>query len=221
MPAYAPRPRQRISPKALATVIGLHAAGLAVLLTVNPDLVVPSDYGTTIIDNIPIEPPPPPEVRPQPVPEGPVLPPVSQITNPPPIQQLPPISGTTASTVIVDAPPLTMTADVGTIVAPDPGPPLVEIRSTEASLLTPPDRARPPYPASKVRMGDEAILPLKLTIGADGRVTKVEAVGEVDHVFFNAARRHILKVWRYAPAMKGDRKVESVKTIRLRFEMEG
>ncbi|NNC48491.1 MAG: hypothetical protein HKO13_08695 [Sphingomonas sp.] len=220
MPAYAPRPRRHVSPKALATVIGFHAAGLAVLLTVNPDFVIPPDYSTTIIDNIPID-PPPPEMLPQQAPEASVLPPVSQQTNPPPIQQLPNISGTTSSPVIVDAPPLTMIADVGTIIAPDPGPPLIEIRSTEASLLTPPDRARPPYPASKVRMGDEAVLPLKLTIGANGRVTHVEAVGEVDRVFFNAARRHILKIWRYAPAMKGDRKVESVKTIRLRFELEG
>lgn len=220
MPAYAPRPRQRISPKALATVVGVHAVGLAILLTVKPELVLPADYGPIIVENVPID-PPPPVAPPPPSPKTSAPAPDTVLTNPQPIQPVPPIGSVNSGPTTIVAPPVTPYVGVGTIVAPDPGPPLVEIRSTEASLLTSPDRARPPYPPSKVRMGDEAVLPLKLTIGADGRVKKVEPVGKVDRVFFNAAEKHILKVWRYAPAMKGDERVESVKTIRLRFELEG
>lgn len=220
MLSYAPRPRQQVSPKALTTVIGIHVAGLAVLLTFNPDLVINTPFTPTEVTNIPIDPPPPP-IDPPAAPQTPAPVPQTTLTNPPPLTQVSPIGSAPAGPVTIDVPPLTTTVGTGTILAPDPGPPLIEIRSSEANLLTPPDRARPPYPERKRRLGEEAVLSLKLVIAANGRVTSVEPVGEVDRDFLRAARRHILKVWRYAPATQGGDKVQSEKTIRLRFNLEG
>ena len=89
-----------------------------------------------------------------------------------------------------------------------------------ARFVTPADDVRPPYPASKQRMAEEASLRLSLQIDERGRVTSVSPVGAADPVFLEAARRHILKRWRYAPATEGGSAVASRITITLRFELE-
>ena len=52
----------------------------------------------------------------------------------------------------------------------------------------------------KRRAEEEATLRLRLTIDARGRVIAVEPVGPADPSFLEAARRHILRAWRYKPA---------------------
>ena len=78
----------------------------------------------------------------------------------------------------------------------------------------------PPYPVTKQRLGEEASLRLSLAIDPRGRVTAVTPVGFADPVFLNAARRHILRHWRYQPASEGGEAVASSIVITLSFRLE-
>jgi protein TonB len=66
---------------------------------------------------------------------------------------------------------------------------------------------------------EEATLRLRLTIDTGGRVTAVEPVGAADPSFLEAARRHILRAWRYKPAMEDGVAVPSTITINLSFRL--
>jgi periplasmic protein TonB len=67
---------------------------------------------------------------------------------------------------------------------------------------------------------EEATLRLRLTIDVRGRVTAVEPVGPADPSFLEAARRHILRAWRYKPATEDGVAVPSTMTINLSFRLE-
>ena len=58
-----------------------------------------------------------------------------------------------------------------------------------------------------------------MSIDERGRVIAVDAVGRADATFLEVARRHILRAWRYQPAMEGSRAVPSTTTITLKFEL--
>ena len=61
---------------------------------------------------------------------------------------------------------------------------------------------------------------LSLTIDARGRVTSVTAVGAADGAFLEAARRHIVRHWRYQPASESGTAVASTITVSLTFTLE-
>lgn len=220
MLAYAPRPVSRAgSPRTLLFVIAGHALALALVLTVRSHYIAtaPPDP-TDVIFIEPIKPPPPP---PAPSPTPPRDPVRSTIDRPPPI-----IPSPTPSADAVDSgPPVTgIDPAIGTAITPQPLPirdlPTPVIVRTAARFTTPADEVRPPYPASKQRLGEEASLLLTLSIDPRGRVVAVDQVGRADAAFLDAARRHILRHWRYQPATDGGQAVASRITITLRFELE-
>ena len=86
--------------------------------------------------------------------------------------------------------------------------------------LTPDHALRPPYPLSKRRLEEEAVLRLRLAIDERGRVRLVEPVGTADPMFFASARNHLIRNWRYQPATEGGRPVASSIIITLRFEID-
>lgn len=214
MLAYAPQPdRQRLSPMALTFIIAGHIAAIGAVMSAKM-VIEQRDDPPIIVENIPI-----PEV-------------------PKPVDPKPPTDKPTTSTLdrpITIIPPLTPIGPVTALDPPQPPPtgeqigtgtlPVRElpidppIFRTGPHLATAAESLRPPYPSSKREAGDEASLRLKLTIDARGRVIAVEPVGRVDPTFFDAARRHILRAWRYQPAMEGSTAVPSVTTITLRFEL--
>jgi len=111
---------------------------------------------------------------------------------------------------------------------PDLGPgPQIDIRptpmpaATRAQLLTPPSELRPPYPPSKLVTEEEALLKLRLSIDANGRVTAVEPVGPADRVFLDAARRYLMAHWRYRPATENGRAVATSTVMTLKFQLDG
>ena len=59
----------------------------------------------------------------------------------------------------------------------------------------------------------------RLGIDARGRVVSVDPVGEADAEFLSAARRHLIRTWRYKPATEDGRPVATTITITLRFEL--
>ena len=216
MLAYAPRPaRQRLSPTALTLIVVGHIAAIGAVMSART-MIERRDDPPLVIDTITIPKPPPP-VDPT---AHPTKPQPSTIDHPRTI--VPPIDPT-GPLVEVDLHPLPPKGDtIGTGTAPyvPPMPPLdPPIVRTGPHLATAGDALRPPYPSAKRDAGDEASLRLRLTIDERGRVTAVEPVGRVDPTFFEAARRHILRAWRYQPAMEGAKAIPSTTTITLKFEL--
>ena len=225
MLAYAAhrRPARLLSPSTLMLIAGGHAALFAAVMAIRMDVIVPPEIIRTKI--YPVEPdkPPPPEPKAKVEPK----PTKSSITMPPRI-----LVPTLPGGLIVDTVPMPIdfNANIGNATDSVPGLPIIEpllqplpqpaIRRVAARLLTPADRLRPPYPESKRRMEQEAVLRLRLAIGPDGRVMAVEPLGGADAEFLVAARAHLIKAWRYAPAREGDAAVASSLVITLRFELE-
>jgi len=108
-------------------------------------------------------------------------------------------------------------AGLGNAVEPVPTPQPVR---TGPHFRTPESLVKPPYPQQKLRMEEEAVLQLRLSIDERGRVVAVEPVGRADRSFLEAARRHIIAHWRYRPASEDGRAVASSTVITLRFEIE-
>ena len=220
MLAYAPRPTGRAgSPRTLFLVAAGHVVALALVLTARSEFASPDRAPTTEIVFVdPIEPPPP--LPPEPSPAQPSQPVQSTI------DRLNVIVPTPQPTVepLTQGPPLTNVDPViGNAVVPQPLPvpqPIPAIVRKAARFVTPADLVRPPYPESKRRQEEEASLRLSLAIDARGRVTSVSPVGAADPTFLEAARRHIVRHWRYQPASEGGAAVASTIVVTLTFTLE-
>lgn len=217
MLAYAPRPDQKkLRPATLGLIILGHVGLLVVVMTAKSGLIPKPDERTVITffpDPKPLPKPPPPEPKPNPQPA------TSQIDTLIPTVPLPPSPGPIVDQFPQDIPQPGPSIGTGTLPGPIPttlDPPIVR---KKAYFTTTGEAVRPPYPIAKREAGDEASLLLKLTIDERGRVIAVDPVGRADPTFLEAARRHILRVWRYQPAMEGARAVTSTTTITLKFEI--
>ena len=214
MLAYAPRREApRLRPTTLMLIVAGHAAALAAVMSAK--MVVERTYDPPIIvDSIrnpplpkPVDPPPPTDSRPA----------TSTLDNPIPV--MPPLPGPGPIVDLNPQPPPQPGTVVGSGTAPSPIPLDPPIIRTGPKIATAADSIRPPYPDSKRETGDEASLRLRLGIDERGRVVSVEPVGRADPTFLETARRHILRVWRYRPAMEGSKAVPSTTTITLKFEL--
>jgi len=219
MLAYAPRPTGHAgSPRTLLLVAGGHAVALALLLTARSDYVQKTIFDPTDVVFVPTKPPPPP---PPSDPAPPTAPSRSAIDTPPVIIPTP----APAAEPVASGPPVTsIDPIIGNAVEPQPAilpdPPRPAIVRRAARFITPADLVRPPYPVAKQRLEEEASLRLSLAIDSRGRVTSVTPVGSADPVFLDAARRHILRHWRYQPASEGGEAVASSIVITLSFRLE-
>jgi len=205
---YADRSRH---PRALVLIVAGHAALIAAVMTAKMDAVRPFIPTITRIDLVdelkpPPENPPPREQQR----EGRTI---DRPTTVVPIQQ--PITGTNPPSL----PPFVNPGPV-----PDPRPigisPPAEPVRVGPRFVTPETDVKPPYPQSKLRAQEEAVLQLRLTIDDRGRVIAVDPVGSADSVFLAAARRHILAHWRYRAATEDGRAVASSTVITLRFQLD-
>jgi protein TonB len=195
-----------------------HAVALALVLTARSDFVKNRPFDPTDVIFVPTKPPPPPPPS-EPAPRS--APSRSTLDTPPVIIPTPALP----SEPIVAGPPVTsIDPVVGNAVEPQPAilpdPPRPVIARRAARFATPADLVRPPYPAAKQRLEEEASLRLSLAIDASGRVTAVTPVGAADPVFLEAARRHILRHWRYQPATEGGEAIPSSVVITLSFKLE-
>ncbi len=213
--------RLTASPRAMMLIIASHAVLLAAVMTAKMEVMVPGieHVPKIFLVDPPAPPPPPPEPEQRPAPRTPKIQSAPQqpfIDNPPTmvdmgladsalveigdiLQQGPPLGGGGGGSVVVPR------ADPVRIAAVS--------RTPEAAL-------RPPYPNSKLRDGEEATLKLRLSIDARGRVTAVSPVGAADPTFLEAARRHIIRAWRYKPATEDGIAVSSTMIISLSFRLE-
>ena len=223
MLAYAPERRMvgagQGSRKTLTYVIVGHLALVAVALTTKMTIELADPQGPTEVTNVKSDPPPP---EPKPVAEKPTQP-----AQPSHIDRTVPV-------IPVDVPLNPFIVDPGpSIVAVGPiiGPPVVPqppvtvdpphdpVRSGPV-LRTSEGDLRPPYPADKLRAEEEATLKLRLTIDERGRVVAVDPVGSVDRSFLEAARRHLIRSWRYKPATVDGKPIGTSLVINLSFRLE-
>ena len=219
MPVYADTSgfaAYRRHPNALLFIVGGHAVLIAAVMTaklaVPPRIVDPP----IIVRPIPIPPDPPP------IPDPPATkdshqPPRSTPYQPPRTFPVPSLDGPTIDTTPIPQP------DLRPIPGPDLGPTTTAIPQpvrVGPRFETPERLIKPPYPADKQRLEEEATLRLKLSIDDRGRVTAVEPVGRVDRSFFEAARKHLIAYWRYKPATEDGRAVAATTVITLTFRLE-
>jgi protein TonB len=205
------------SPKALALVLIGHAGVIAAVLTARPDLIGVRPDPPPIVINVPEDPPPPkPDPQADPQPQQPVT---HDRFIP---QERPIIDMEQPTTFQFDNGPTI--ADIGTVIGSGPttviDPPRHLPVKLGPRLATSEGALKPPYPLDKIRAEEEATLRLRLTIDARGRVTAVDPVGAADPSFLEAARRHILRAWRYKPATEDGVAVPTTTVISLSFRLE-
>jgi len=202
-------------PFGMTMAIAINGAAVAALLLAKgpaiPDL--PKVLETI---NIPIE--PEPEPVPPPLPKETVTTP-EQVTIVKPVVQ--PDSDRTAFT-LPDLPKTNFgDADSGAVSGIDVTPPQPPLPVLKDAYPDPRFAAdfQPPYPPGKQRLGEEGRAVVRVLIGTDGRVKRIERVSGTDEAFMLATERQALRRWRFKPATRDGRPVESWKTMTVRFEM--
>jgi protein TonB len=205
------------SPKVLSLIIASHALVLAGVLTAKPEIIDLMPDDPPVVINIPNDPPPP---KPEPTVERQEQQPVTQR---PFIDQERPIIDMERQDPIEIATGPSL-KDIETVIGSGPTtifePPKHAPVKVAARWATSESALKPPYPLDKMRSEEEATLHLRLTIDPRGRVIAVDPVGAADPSFLEAARRHILKAWRYRPATEDGVAVPSITLISLSFRLE-
>ena len=221
MLAYAaqdPSAPRNGSPKALALIVAAHALAIGAVMSARMEVGPDIPFDPTTIFDVPIEtPPPPPEPETRPTTQRPESAQQSFIEKPTTIvdmdAKLSPDDFSTGATI----------EDIATVIGTDLGfdrvEPPVPVR-VAARFNTPQNALKPPYPNDKLRDEEEAVLRLRLSIDPRGRVNAVEPVGAADPSFLEAARRHIIRSWRYKPATEDGVAVPSTTVITLAFRLE-
>lgn len=220
MLAYAadtPRAAARAgSPQALTLIVAGHAVVLAAVLTAKPEIIDRVVSRPPIVINVPVPPPPKPVPEADPQPQRP-------ITQPSFIDRERPIVDMDQPAPVQFDPGPTI-ADIGAVIGSGPttllDPPRHVPIKVAARWATPDSAMKPPYPLDKIRSEDEATLRLRLTIDPRGRVIAVDPVGAADPSFLEAARKHILRAWRYKPATEDGVAVTTTTVISLSFRLE-
>jgi protein TonB len=206
-PALDPR---RIA--ANAVTIAVHVVALGLLLvplqTPVPDIAAddtttldfPPDRPVVVLPPDPPKPTPTPETRPQPTPP---------VTTPVPLTVQDPLPLVSDGTEPVTDDPLPVPTD-----SFDTGP----VGPIDASTLATLDSPRPRYPRDALLSGREGELLLRLTIEADGRVSRVLLERSSGHRDLDLeARRHVLTRWRFAPR-PGEGAIEALLPVVFRIE---
>lgn len=212
----------KAKPAGMTAAIAINAGVIALLLSAAPPEIVRDIETILTVDNIPINPPPPPEpfekrierVEPRP----------TIAAAPTPIIDLPrpPINDLRAIDDVPILPPLPFPPIGGTGTAIDPAPtaetalPAIVGAAVDARFAR---DFQPSYPAAERRAGTEGIVRVRVLIGVDGRVLQVERLAAASDGLFEATRRQALAKWRFRPATRSDIPVESWKVMTVRFEL--
>lgn len=201
---------------AIAAAIALHAFAFLLLLVpmATPRVEVPlPDKDIQFEWKIPEVIPPPP-LPPDPVP---VVQPQQRTPQP----QLPTVPQTvtpSAQPVIVDNGSIAADPVVSTTppsIDPGLGAPLQGVQ-LEYAIATPPR-----YPTDAARTGAEGTVLLKILVDVDGRPIEVSVQqSSGNRSLDREARAHVLKVWRFKPAMRDGHPVQAYGLVPVAFSMQ-
>ncbi len=200
---------------AMAAAIGVHA--LAFLLLLIP-MTTPRPEANAVepqppwVQEIKITPPPLPPIVPvrriqplQPQVQPRVVPQITAPAVAPVIVE----NGSVAADPIADSPP--SIADIPL----NPGIPLAGVQLEYATA--PP----PPYPPIAARNGLQGQVLLKILVDTDGSPLDVQVSKSSGHrLLDDAARRFVLKRWRFKPAMRDGQAVQAYGLVPIDFSMQ-
>ena len=162
----------------------------------------------------PVPPPPPPEV----VPVQPAATPPTPAT-------------TVRRAVVPDRSPVAPPVIDGGNLAADHAPPLVDAGPGEVAVAPPgpvsgvrlayAEASAPPYPREALRSGHQGTVVLQVLVGVDGRPLEVSVeTGSGYRQLDEAARRHVLRHWRFQPAMRDGQAVQAIGLVPIEFSLE-
>lgn len=207
------------SPFGLGGAIAVHALAVGVFLLV-PRAVYETYIPTTLIGTNIRADPPPPEIVPDTPPKADSKARIEQTTTLDPFVKLP--AGDTLPRV-PDVPITPLPGDGGTGVIPQPAlPPIPAPVLVEPQIDARALRAfQPDYPGAMIRLNEEGKVTVRVTIGADGRVTDIERLSASNDAFWVATERHARKAWRFRPATRDGVPVGGTKILTVYFKLEG
>ncbi|HWV12749.1 MAG TPA: energy transducer TonB [Sphingobium sp.] len=206
------------SPVAIGATIAVHALVVGVFLLMPREVIAPYVPQILIGNQIPLDPPPPPEAQPQPpetkLPAQPAIDPVTN--NPDDLVKLPnsgegpllPPGGTGTSTGTGGGVILPPIEPVHEPVLAEPG---IDPRAMSAF--------QPDYPGSMIRQGVEGSVTVRVSIGVDGKVTGVQRLSATDEAFWIATQRHAMRKWRFRPATRDGVPVPGTKVLTVHFKL--
>ncbi|MCD9031502.1 energy transducer TonB [Luteimonas sp. Y-2-2-4F] len=217
----------RPDPVRIAGITGtllLNACALALLLVPlsRPQLAGLADEAPTLtMDWIVPRPKPPAPPPPQPIDVDLVRPrPATPVAPPRPVAVAPPAVAPIASDPPLPMPALADVADAATEafatapVAAESGPATgVQLAYAQA---TP-----PPYPGAAIRGQLEGTVLLQVLVDIDGRPIEVHVHRSSGHrVLDEAARRHVLRQWRFQPAVRNGEPVQALGLVPVDFRLD-
>jgi protein TonB len=219
-------------PLSLGAVVLLHGAAIAGVLLIKGPEWSRTTAGPTIVVDVPVEKPPPPNLPPPPEKLIPQVPTISRLDVPPRVIPTPvpsiPVSG--ERTIVPSGPVIgdSIRPPTGTGPKPEPlvtVPPRDPIRpAVRVDAQFDPrfaDALQPPYPAAEQRSEREGEVRVRVTISPEGRVAAVQRVSATSDAFWRVTERQALSRWRFKPATVDGRPVQSSKVLSVRFRLPG
>jgi protein TonB len=83
------------------------------------------------------------------------------------------------------------------------------------------EASAPPYPRDALRDGVEGTVMLQVLVGVDGRPLEVTIhAGSGHRRLDEAARRHVLRHWRFRPALRGGEPVQALGLVPIEFSLD-
>lgn len=205
------------SPVAIGATIAVHALVVGAFILIPKEVIAPYVPQILIGNQIPLDPPPPPEAQPMP-PESKL--PVRTASDPLPSKtdSLVGLKGSGTGPLIstgtgegtgtgdgIVLPPIDLPRDP---VLVEPG---IDPRAMPAF--------QPDYPGSMIRQGLEGSVTVRVSIGADGKVTAIERLSATDEAFWIATQRHAMRKWRFRPATRDGVAVPGTKVLTVHFKL--
>lgn len=216
----------RPDPVRIAGITGtllLNAGALALLLVPlsRPQLAGLVDEAPTLtIDWIVPRPKPPAPPPPKPIDVDIVKPrPATPVAPPQPVAVAPPAVAPVAS----DPPlPMPALADVADIAPEAPAAPVAaESGPATGMQLAYAQATPPPYPGAAIRGQLEGTVLLQVLVGVDGAPIEVSVHRSSGHrVLDEAARRHVLRQWRFQPAVRNGEPVQALGLVPVDFRLD-
>lgn len=201
---------------AIAAAIALHVFAFLLLLVpmATSQLNIPLAEKEPTLDWTPKKPIPPTPLPPEQIP---VVPPQQRAPQP---QVLPRTDTPVAPPVIVDngniaVEPFATSEAAQPELAPGNGMPLQGVQ-LEYAIATPPR-----YPGDAARIGAEGTVLLKILVDVDGRPIEVSVQqSSGNRSLDREARAHVLRTWRFKPAMRDGQPVQAYGLVPVDFTMQ-
>lgn len=216
----------RFSPGGLVAAVGINAVVIAALMFAAPNLIpkLPDKpFEGTLID---LAPPPPPDPVELPKTENRTAPRPRPVDAPKPL--VPTEADTTGIVTPVDPGPLpagdsfatgpgTGTGTGVVVDPPAPSPPMVVGPAPDPRFAR---DFQPPYPPSEQRLGNVGRVTVRVLVGPDGRVQRIERVSATSDAFFRATEQHALRRWRFKPGTSDGVPQMAWRTMTVTFVIE-